>query len=441
MRIDEPFRPKDIDRLVNVEEATASRRIFSDQAIFELEIERIFGRAWLYIGHQSEIPAEGDFVTRLMGEDPVILVRGAKDKINVLLNSCPHRGTMVCRADVGATPGFVCPYHGWAFNHDGRLLATSGDDGIYQGKVDFRSLDMRSAKVASYAGLIYATWNEDAPSLDDYLGDARWYIDLFFNRTPQGAEVLGAPHRWELQTNWKIGPMNFAGDGPHFTKVHGPIAAVTLGLDRPILTAAIMAATGISWGNGHNGVAQFDPDPAGKGYFGVDPQMIPLMEKTLKADQLQIRKQMMQGVNTIFPNNSWTQNPVNFTPQEPPVSFLALRVWQPVAANRTQVWNWFFADKESSQEWKEKAAITGIRSFSVGGTFDMDDAEAWGALGRGVKARQVKGQIVSFQAALAHQDVPVKEWPGPGRTYASGFAETTEFDILVEWKKYLSGQK
>ncbi|RLA11416.1 MAG: aromatic ring-hydroxylating dioxygenase subunit alpha, partial [Gammaproteobacteria bacterium] len=194
MYINEQFGPAEIASWVNVDAATASRRIFSDEAIFQLEIERIFGNAWLYIGHESEIPAVGDFVTRLMGKDPVILVRVTENEIAVLLNSCPHRGAMLCQADAGNGKGLICPYHGWAFSNAGRLVATSTDDGLYADRVDFRTLDLRSAaKVSSYAGLIYATWNADAPSLDDYLGDIRWAIDLCFNRTPGGVEVLGAP--------------------------------------------------------------------------------------------------------------------------------------------------------------------------------------------------------------------------------------------------------
>ena len=441
MQINEQFHPAEIESWVNVEEATASRRIFADEAIFQLEMERIFGNAWLYIGHESEIPAVGDFVTRLMGKDPVILVRVTENEIAVLLNSCPHRGAMLCQADAGNGKGLICPYHGWAFSNAGRLVATSTDDGLYADRVDFRTLDLRSAaKVSSYAGLIYATWNADAPSLDDYLGDIRWAIDLCFNRTPGGVEVLGAPHRWEMGSNWKIGPINFSGDGPHFTQLHGPIAKVTQGIEKPDLRAALQASNSISWGNGHNGVIQMTPEDSGIAFFGQDPDLIPLMEQTLQPDQLAVRKRILQAVNNVFPNHSWTHNPVSYTPGKPPVHFLAMRVWQPVAANRTQIWNWFFADKESSEEWKHQAALAGLRSFSVGGTFDLEDAETWDALGGSVGARQVDGQIISYQATLAHRDRIDPTWPGPGKAYDSGYAEATEFDFLIEWQKQMSGK-
>ncbi|WP_448505763.1 aromatic ring-hydroxylating oxygenase subunit alpha [Immundisolibacter sp.] len=439
MRMGEELLPQELAGLVDVHGATADRRVFSDPLIFELEHERVFGRAWLYIGHESEIPAVGDYVTRRMGRDPVILVRSAADRVDVLLNSCPHRGAMVCLADAGNGRGFICPYHGWAFANDGRLVATSVDDALYQGKVDMRRLDMRrAAKVATYAGLIYATWNPDAPALDDYLGEARWFMDVFFQRTPGGMVVLGAPHRWEIGVNWKIGPINFAGDGPHFTQLHGPIAHVTQGIERPVLQAALKAATAIRFGHGHNGVAQLSPADQPAAWLGLDPALVPLMRRALSPAQLDVRARLVQGVCTVFPNHSWTHNPVSFRSDEPPVSFLAMRVWQPVAVDRTQVWNWFLVEKEASESWQRKAALAGLRAFSVGGTFDQDDAETWDAMGRALAARTVDGQRISFEAVLAHRERPDPTWPGPGETFDTGYAEGSEFDVLCEWQKYMS---
>ena len=74
--------------------------------------------------------------------------------------------------------------HGWVFSTSGALVATA-EDNTYGGKVDFKTLDLRQARVGSYAGLVFATWNHDAPSLDELLVDARWYLDIMFNRTPR----------------------------------------------------------------------------------------------------------------------------------------------------------------------------------------------------------------------------------------------------------------
>ena len=100
--------------LVDVEQGLASRRLFVDEALFELEAERIFTRAWLFVGLESEIPQPGDYVTRNMGLDPVILVRGEDGRPRVLHNSCPHRGVMICQADAGRVPAFRTRTGPWA---------------------------------------------------------------------------------------------------------------------------------------------------------------------------------------------------------------------------------------------------------------------------------------------------------------------------------------
>ncbi len=438
----ESFSPADFEKLVDGENATASRLIFSDEAIFQLEQEKLFAKAWLYIGHETEIPNEGDYVTRKMATDPVILVRGSSGAIHVLLNSCPHRGTLVCSSDAGNSKGFVCPYHGWAFDRDGTLKATADDMGLYEGKVDFATLGLRSvAKVDTYAGLIFATWNENAPELADYLGDARWYLDLYHNRTPGGMEVLGEPHRWVVNTNWKTGPMNFGADGPHAVKVHGPITMATFKVPPATFRDALVDSPAVSMGNGHNGIVTQIPESL-KGmvppYFGFNPDLIELYEQHLSPQQSELNRHLLAGVQTMFPNFSSVQGAATFDPEAMPVNFLAIRVWQPVSATQTEIWNWFLVEKEASEEWKKAAMLAGVRTFTAGGTFDQDDAEAWVSIARGTEGHMSRQGDVNFQMALAYRDRIIPDFPGPGRAYPSNYGEVTEFDILLEWQKYMS---
>jgi phenylpropionate dioxygenase-like ring-hydroxylating dioxygenase large terminal subunit len=86
--------------------------LYTDPRIFEDELEQIFYRGWIFVGHDSEIPRTGDFITRSIGTQPVIMVRGKDGDVAVLVNRCMHRGTLVCAAPQGHARTFSCPYHG-----------------------------------------------------------------------------------------------------------------------------------------------------------------------------------------------------------------------------------------------------------------------------------------------------------------------------------------
>src|SRR5438093_6496751 len=108
------------DALVQDDRIHAS--LYTDPQIFADEMERIFHRGWVFVGHASEIPNAGDFVTRPIGAQPAIMVRGRDGEIAVFLNRCMHRGTMICAAERGTARTFACPYHGWTYDIDGTLL-------------------------------------------------------------------------------------------------------------------------------------------------------------------------------------------------------------------------------------------------------------------------------------------------------------------------------
>ncbi|SRR5712692_8228334 len=107
-------------------------------------MERVFTRGWLYVAHESEIPQRGDFVTRQMGEDPVIVCRGQDGRVRVWLNVCRHRGRKVCTVDAGRTAQFRCGYHGWTYSTTGELTGVPFFEG-YQGNLDKGALGLYEA--------------------------------------------------------------------------------------------------------------------------------------------------------------------------------------------------------------------------------------------------------------------------------------------------------
>src|SRR5215831_2223495 len=160
------------------------RRIFSDQAVYDDEMEKIFGRSWLMIGHETLVPEPDDFFHTYMGEDPVILTRDGHGRLHALLNMCRHRGNRVVRCD------------------DGKLEYVPGESEAYYDALDKPSLGLIKARIETYAGIVFATWDKDAPSLEGYLGDARWYLDTLLNRRDGGTQALG-PIKWLEPVNWK----------------------------------------------------------------------------------------------------------------------------------------------------------------------------------------------------------------------------------------------
>ncbi|MFS3137730.1 aromatic ring-hydroxylating oxygenase subunit alpha, partial [Gluconacetobacter sacchari] len=147
----------------------ADGSIYSDPALFALEMDRIFMHHWIWVAHDSDIPEPGDFITTFVGAHPVIVSRDRKGTVHVMLNRCRHRAATVCEKAKGSTASFVCPYHGWAYGLDGALRGVPHVDG-YDGQLDKASLPLVNLRVADYQGLIFATFDHAIPDLDNWLG-------------------------------------------------------------------------------------------------------------------------------------------------------------------------------------------------------------------------------------------------------------------------------
>ena len=152
--------------LVDTVNGEISREIFVSESIYQEEKERIFTRAWLYVGHESQIRNPGDYFVSKMGEESVILARDADGKIHVFLNSCAHRGMRVCRYDEGNTRAFKCPYHAWTYKTDGTLIGVQDYENAYQPPFDKSKWGLiEVAQLARYRGTIWATWDKYDPPI------------------------------------------------------------------------------------------------------------------------------------------------------------------------------------------------------------------------------------------------------------------------------------
>jgi benzoate/toluate 1,2-dioxygenase subunit alpha len=195
--------------------------VYTDPELFRREMDVLFGRCWIYVGHDSEIPNAGDYRTSYIGLRPVIVVRGDDGTIRVLLNRCRHRGSVICRETSGNAKDFQCRYHGWTYANTGDLIAIAQHRGGYPDDIDKSKLGLIEApRVETYRGMIFACMDAKAQSLNDYLGPARRFIDLQFDRAPGGRiEMRYGTHRTEYRGNWKFQAENST-DGYHGDTVH-----------------------------------------------------------------------------------------------------------------------------------------------------------------------------------------------------------------------------
>ena len=190
-----------------VQPARVHRRVYTDPAIFRLELERIFGAAWIFVGHESQVKNVGDYFCTQIGRKPIIVVRDANGTLQVLHNQCAHRGAMVVASDKGTTNEFQCCYHGWTYHLDGRLKAIPLQHGYpddFNPKSDKTAM-LRVPRVASYRGFIFVSQAERGLSLEQSLNYMTTSIDDMIDRAPDGdIEVAGGVFKHTYNGNWKL---------------------------------------------------------------------------------------------------------------------------------------------------------------------------------------------------------------------------------------------
>lgn len=202
-----PFRPSYTGPVRHlVQPDRVHRSVYLDPEIFELEMQTVFGKSWLYVGHESQVPNPGDFVTQTLARKPIVMTRHRDGKVHVLFNRCGHRGAVVCNEESGNTKLFRCSYHGWTFTTSGALAGVSMRQG-YHDDVDFKNPErgmVQLPRVASYEGFVFASFADQGVSLDSFLGPLKRQIDDLLALSPVGELlVTGGMHRYVFRGNWK----------------------------------------------------------------------------------------------------------------------------------------------------------------------------------------------------------------------------------------------
>lgn len=368
--------------LVSPDGAHVSRSIYSSRDIYERELREIFSKQWLPLGHESQLAGPGTYFTTYMGEDPVIVTRGADDRIHVFLNACSHRGARVCLDDEGSAKMFMCPYHAWTFGLDGRLIGVPMNERLYGG-IDKALYGLQSvAQIETLHGLIFATFNPDAPPLREHLGAVVPFLDAVFNRRAGGVEIIGQPQKWRVPTNWKIYQDNFAGDEYHVSSTHGSSIEV-VGLD---WEAYLQGLIHCAFDGGHGLAAHFElpngrPDP----YFPVEQPDLFSQETQdyFKAvvDEFEqrvspVHARCLLNAGTVFPNFSLL-----------PV-FNTFRIAHPKGPEEIELWSYCYVDRDAPERVKQELVKFYAFSFGPSGIIEQDDSAVWESIATTARGTQ-----------------------------------------------------
>ncbi|QQE77729.1 aromatic ring-hydroxylating dioxygenase subunit alpha [Alicyclobacillus sp. SO9] len=411
---------------------------FANEDIYERELAHIYAKTWNFIGHESEIENPGDYITRWIVHDPVLLLRDSEGRIQAYLNSCSHRGTQLCSADFGSNKTFTCPYHGWTFNLSGELIGIVAGNQVYGEELDRSEWSLRKIpRVDSYQGMIFASLNPDVEPLEDFLGEMRWYFDIMLGRSDNGLEVRGVPHRWRVATNWKISSDNFGGDPYHTAMTHR--STVELGISpKDPLFASYGHQIVLKNGHGVNMITTKDGTTQNP-YQGLPEEMWPMFARNLNEDQLDIFYRTVVIVGSCFPNLSFV-SPMHGTggPDEPLTSFVNFRVWRPLGPDEIEVWSWCLVDKDAPEVFKEASYKSYIGSFGPAGTLEQDDTEIWTRVVDASKGFMAQDKDVHYNNVLNYlmgldRVTPDKDWPGPGTAYPTCYLDAISRSFYEHW--------
>ncbi len=374
---------KELSTLVSDDGSSVDRRIFVNDDIYRREQETVFAHSWLFVAHESQIPVAGDFVLSRMGEESVIVARSRQGQVHVSLNSCRHRGLPVCRADKGRASSFSCPYHGWTYGCDGSLTGMPSQTRYYPDLIK-SDLGLVQARVEIYKGLIFATFSESAIGLEQYLGDARFYLDTLVDRRGKETEVIGV-QKWRVKTNWKMPTENMVGDVYHAAFSHRSV--FDLHPDAKAAYAEIADSYNIALEGGHGltarvfekGVGLESRVPCEQQLLAMSPDILAYYQEhddETRRHLGELRTRVKPATSAVFPNLHLLS------------TTYCLRVGHPVSADETEIWSWIIVEKDMPAAMRETIKQNYYFLFGPEGMLEQDDDENWAQVTQGSRGVQ-----------------------------------------------------
>ncbi|WP_134702460.1 aromatic ring-hydroxylating dioxygenase subunit alpha [Ammoniphilus sp. YIM 78166] len=426
--LDERTRESVLDHInetTQPEEGKIPAYILSDPTIYKLEHEKIFLKTWVFIGHESEVPNNGDYITRDLAGYSVIVSRGEDGVIRGFYNMCTHRGMKLCRADRGKAGRFTCSYHGFTFKNNGDLIGVPLQQDIYGGELDTSKMGLHKVTIDSYKGLLFGTWSDQPQPLSDFLGDFKWYLDIVVGRAEM--EVIGPPQRFVVHSNWKIGSDNFISDSYHTMVTHGSIAKLGMVPNPTYSKIGYQVQTS----NGH-GLNIGMPNQE----FAFPEELIPEFQSNLSSEQFELMSKVKNMIGTIFPNLSFLISHTKIKGKA--ISNTSVRLWRPIDVDKMEVITWLLVEKHASDDWKKRSRESFILTFSPSGIFEQDDTEVFTDITAAATGPMPFMKQLTYNYTMGMHREQVRDFAGPGIVYGDKFSEANSRNFYRYWLDLLN---
>ena len=432
------FTTEQLTRMV--EPARLHRNVYINEDVFELEMERIWGKSWIFIGHESQVPNPGDFyTTRINHKIPVIMVRGKDGVVRVLHNRCTHKGAKLVDTTCGNTRAFRCCYHGWTFNTDGSLLKIPNEAGYENTGFDVNSPMNNlqpTAGYENYRGFMFATLDAQAPDLKTWLGGAAACLDNMCDRAPEGeVEVAGGVLRYEHDCNWKMFLENL-NDTMHPMVTHQSVVAAAQDYIATLPAAAVKqraeaeiippfgssyetfedtGITGFLYGHHYDG---------GKTSIHADYTVFPAYKEAMERAYGAERTQEILSFNT--------HNTLYYPSLTIKSAVQNIRVVRPIAVDKCIVESWSFRLKGAPEEMLQRTILYSRLINSSASMVGPDDTEAYMRMQEGLHSGN--NDWVEMARQYGRDQKLEDRWVAGG---------TSDLDMRTQynaWKTYMTGE-
>lgn len=413
------------------------RRIFTDPELFETEFTAIWEKVWVFVGHESQIPNPKSFFTAWVGRVPVIISRNRLGQINVFANVCPHRGATLCRESKGVKGSFVCPFHGWAFNENGGLIAPMNEkDGGYPDEFDKGKFGLRRLKLGNYRGFLFASLNENVEPIEDYLAESKAFIDIIVDQSTQGLEILKGRSTYTYDANWKMQAENGV-DGYHVAAVHANYvetmrhraASVSVGEKTKAMNVGDFPKSRGAYydlGNGHTLIWSEFTNPEDRPLYPVRDELARRVGQTAAQWMVRMSRNLLIYPNVFLMDQMSTQ----------------IRIFRPLSVAKTEVTIYCFAPKGEAPNARAHRIRQYEDFFNASGMATPDDLTEFCEAQRGSTAHAAI-RCSDMSRGAAHEIEGADEFArGLGISPRSSGAKIEDEGILVaQHKRWLELMK